>query len=175
MLVALALITMMMASLGTYYVGSMKTSRYQAQIQAATRIAQVAMEAGRGYGGPTLLVGRAQCTGSNCYSLPAAYAILVADQVRFDGAVTGVTPTVPLPAVPELVILNSVKYQRYTFVGKCWQVAAGGLCGATVAPVAMVRLLIGVTWSAPECPGNFCVRTASALFSADPSDPVFTQ
>jgi prepilin-type N-terminal cleavage/methylation domain-containing protein len=173
-LVALGLITVMMASLGSYFVSSIKTSRYQAQIQSATRIAQSAMESARGIGGPTLLVGRAPC-GSGCFTLPTGYAALIGDTVRYDAPVSGTAPSVPLPSTAELVTVSGVKYYRYFLVGKCWQAAAGGICTTTTTlPVAMVRLTIGVTWTAPECLGSFCVRVASALFSADPSDPLFT-
>ena len=175
-LVALALITTLMASLGTYFVSSLRASRNQAQIQTAVRLAQAGMEAARGYGGPTLLAGRAACTASTCTDF-SAYDTqgYLSDMVRWDAPGSG-TPAVPLPRdigepVPPV---DGITYLRYYFVGKCWQPLAGGPCGAdSTQPVAMVRLVVGIGWSGSSCPFALCIRAATALFSADPADPVF--
>jgi prepilin-type N-terminal cleavage/methylation domain-containing protein len=175
-LVALALISTMMAALGTYFISSTKTSRYQSQIQAATRIAQTGMEAARGYGGPTLLVGRGPCGSCVAVTGYGNAANYFANTIRYDAAVNGVTPTLPLPNTAETVVAGGITYYRYYFVGRCWQDITGGLCGATsTLPVAMVRMTIGVLWTAAECPNSMCVRGATSLFSANPADPVFTQ
>jgi type II secretory pathway pseudopilin PulG len=176
-IVALAVITTLMAALGTYFVSSQRVSRKEAQVQAATRIAQAGMEYARGFGGPTLLAGRQQC--GNCDNL-APYDVwgYLSNTLRWDAPVTGVTPTLPLPrfADAEQVRLNNVTYYRFYFVGRCWQAATGGLCGTnTTLPVPMVRLNVGVMWSEAKCPAGMCIRVASALFSADPSDPVYTR
>jgi hypothetical protein len=176
-LVALAVITTLMAALGTYFIASQRISRSEAQAQAATRIAQAGMEYARGFGGPTLLVGRQQC--GSCDNL-APYDVwgYLSDTLRWDAPVTGVAPSVPLPryADAEIVTLNNIRYYRFYFVGRCWQAATGGLCGTnTTLPVPMVRLVVGVLWSESSCPGGMCIRAASALFSADPSDPVYTR
>ena len=176
-LVALAVITTLMAALGTYFVAAQRVSRKEAQVQAAVRLAQAGMERSRGYGGPTLLVGRQQC--GSCDNL-APYDVwgYLSNTVRWDAPVTGVTPAVPIPRGPnaEITKLNNVTYYRYYFVGRCWQAATGGPCGTNnTLPVPMVRLVVGVTWAEASCPGSMCIRAASALFSADPSDPVYTQ
>ncbi len=176
-LVALAVITTLMAALGTYFIASQRISRSEAQAQAATRIAQAGMEYARGFGGPTLLVGRQQC--GSCDNL-APYDVwgYLSDTLRWDAPVTGVAPSVPLPryADAEQVVVNRVTYYRFYFVGRCWQPANGGPCGTnTTLPVPMVRLVVGVLWNEASCPGGMCIRASSALFSADPSDPVYTQ
>lgn len=174
-MVALALISAMMATLGTYFVSATRTSRYQAQLQTATRLAQTGMEAARGYGGPTLLVGRAQCGACPGVSGFDTTAYL-AGTVRWDAPVAAVPPTVPLPGVPEDTDVNGVRYHRHFFVGKCWQATGGGTCGTDPAlPAAMVRLVVGVTWSSPDCGSARCSRAATSLFSADTTDPVFAQ
>jgi prepilin-type N-terminal cleavage/methylation domain-containing protein len=176
-LVALGIIAVLMASLSAYFVRTTTASRYQSQLQAATRLAQTGMEAARGYGGPTLLLGRAQC--GSCLSV-AAYdsSGLMANMVRWDAPVTGVTPTVPVPKATgnETQTVNKVSFARYYFLGKCWQATAGGLCGTNTAlPVAMVRLVVAVVWTSDDCRYDLCIRASSALFSANPDDPVFTQ
>ena len=174
-MVALALISAMMATLGTYFVAATRTSRYQAQVQTATRLAQTGMEAARGYGGPTLLVGRARC--GACAGASGFDALgYLADTVRWDAPVAAETPTVPLPDVAERTEVNGVVYQRFYFVGRCWQAAGGGDCGADATlPAAMVRLVVGVTWHSADCRADRCARAATSLFSADPTDPVFAQ
>ncbi|MEV4707088.1 prepilin-type N-terminal cleavage/methylation domain-containing protein [Actinoplanes sp. NPDC049316] len=174
-MVALALISTVMAALGTYFVSSARTSRLQAQIQTATRLAQTGMEAARGFGGPTLLAGRAQCGACTDVS---GFDVLgyLADTVRWDAPVAAVTPTVPLPGAAEITSVNGVAYHRYYFVGRCWQAAGGGTCGTNSAlPAAMVRLVVGVAWRSPDCRYAVCIRAATSLFSADPADPVFAQ
>ncbi|MGA5303591.1 type IV pilus modification PilV family protein [Nucisporomicrobium flavum] len=174
-MVALALISTVMAALGTYFVSSARTSRYQAQIQTATRLAQSGMEAARGFGGPTLLVGRAQC--GACTDVSGFDSLgYLSDTVRWDAPVAAVTATVPLPDVAEITSVNGVSYYRYYFVGRCWQASGGGRCGVNNAlPAAMVRLVVGVAWRSPDCRHAVCIRAATSLFSADPSDPVFAQ
>jgi type II secretory pathway pseudopilin PulG len=174
-IVALALISTMMGALGTYFVSSMRTSRYQAQMQTATRLAQSGMEQARGFGGPALLVGRKQC--GSCVNVSGFDTLgYLSNTVRWDAKVAGVNPTVPLNDVAESITIGKVVYYRYWFVGRCWQAQAGGACGTTsTLPVAMVRLVVGVAWSGPDCRYTICVRGSSSLFSANAADPVFTQ
>jgi hypothetical protein len=170
----LALITTLMASLSTYFVSSMRVSRTEAQAQAAIRIAQAGMEQARGYGGPTLLFGRAQC--GSCLNVSGYDRGYLSNTTRWDARVSGVTPAVPLPDDPEESVVNGITYYRYYFVGKCWQAAAGGVCSTnSTLPIQMVRLVVGVVWIDSACTYMLCIRATSALFSADPTEPVFTQ
>ena len=174
-MVALALISTVMTAFGAYFLSSARTSRYQAQIQTATRLAQTGMEAARGLGGPTLLVGRAQC--GACAGVSGFDTTgYLADTVRWDAPVPGATPSVPLPGTAETTTVDGVAYQRYYFVGRCWQAAGGGPCRAdTALPAAMVRLVVGISWRSADCGPGRCLRAATSLFSADPTDPVFAQ
>ncbi|GAA2518690.1 type II secretion system protein [Winogradskya humida] len=174
--VALALISAMMAALGTYFAASVRTSRYQSQIQTATRLAQAGMESARGFGGPTLLVGRAQCGSCLNLSVFDTYGYL-SNTTRWDAPVSGVTPTVPIPDTQDLALTaNKVKYYRYFLVGRCWQPRAGGTCGTDPSqPVQMVRLVVAITWTSSDCKYAMCIRAATSLFSAEPADPVFSQ
>jgi prepilin-type N-terminal cleavage/methylation domain-containing protein len=178
-LVSIAVISVLMASLGTYFIGTMKASRKQGQVQTAVRIAQAGMEAARGSGGPSLLVGRAQC--GSCLNVSTFDPGYLLYTQQWDAApAQPVTPTVPLPSgsvLPVPVVVNEIEYYRYFFVGKCWTPDLGGTCGATATAtsVPMIRLVVGVTWTEPSCPGAMCIRAATALFSANPSNPLFTQ
>jgi prepilin-type N-terminal cleavage/methylation domain-containing protein len=171
-LVTLGLISTLMAALGSFFTSSMQASRSQSRLQAATRLAQAGMEQARGFDGPTLLAGRAQC--GSCMTLNGYDGGYLAGTVRWDAKIAGSTPTVPYDDQPQALPVNGVTYSRYWFVGKCWQAAAGGLCTTTsTLPVAMVRLVVGVTWPDSRCPSSLCVHAATALFSADSADPVF--
>ena len=175
-LVALGLVTTLMASLGTYFVSSMQVSRYQAQVQTAVRLAQAGMEMARGYGGPTLLAGRAACTASTCTDFtPYDTQGYLRNMARWDARGSG-TLSVPLPAGTGETIppVNGISYYRYYFVGKCWKSLTGSTCiNDSTLPVAMVRLVVGVAWMESGCPYDMCIRAATALFSAAPNDPVF--
>jgi prepilin-type N-terminal cleavage/methylation domain-containing protein len=171
-LVALAVISTMMASLSTYFVSSIKASRDQVHIQAAVRLAQAGMEQARGFGGATLLANRKQC--GTCMNVTGYDMGYLSGTLRWDAEVTGATPAVPYDDQPETIVQNGITYYRYWFVGKCWQQATGGLCTTTTAEVPMVRLVVGVVWFEAACPATLCVRASTALFSADPADPVFS-
>jgi prepilin-type N-terminal cleavage/methylation domain-containing protein len=172
-LVALAVITVLMAGLGNFLVTSQQVSRSQSHLQAATRLAQQGLEQARGYGGLTLLIGRAAC--GTCVTTSGYDDGYLTNTVRWDAAVPTVTPAVPIPDTPETRTVNNVDYSRYWFVGRCWQPAAGGPCTTTVAPAAMVRLVVSVVWKESGCPASRCSWAATALFAADPLDPVFPQ
>jgi prepilin-type N-terminal cleavage/methylation domain-containing protein len=172
-LVALAVITTMMAALGTQFVTTQQVGRHESHLQAATRLAQEGMERARGYGGPTLLIGRAAC--GTCASASGYDGGYLASTVRWDAGVANAPPTIPTPDTPETLQVNNVAYDRYWFVGRCWQPTAGGSCTTTTAPAAMVRLVVSVAWTESGCPGMRCVWAATALFAADSLDPVFPQ
>jgi prepilin-type N-terminal cleavage/methylation domain-containing protein len=174
-LVAIAVISVLMASLGTYFVSSMKVSRIQAQIQAAARIAQGGMELARGFGGPTLLVGRAAC--GSCIDVTAYDTDGYLKKTQpWNAAVSGVTPAVPIPHdLGDPVAVNGITYYRYYFVGLCWQPEGGGPCTEIANKVKMVRLVVGVTWTEAGCRYAMCIQVATALFSADPTDPLYTR
>ena len=167
---ALGVISVMMASVSTYFVSSIKVGRSQSHVQEATRLAQAGMEQARGYGGAALLAGRAQC--GSCLNLNGYDGGYLSNTVRWDAPGTG-SPTVPYDSTPETFVIGGVTYYRYWFVGKCWQPAAGGTCVATAQTVPMVRLVVGVVWLETGCTATLCVRASSALLSADPADPAF--
>ncbi|AGL15037.1 type II secretion system protein [Actinoplanes sp. N902-109] len=175
-IIALGLISVVMAAVGTFFVSSLRSSRYQAQIQTATRLAQAGMESARGYGGPTLLVGRDRC--GSCLDLAALDQFgYLRDTVRWDAPVAGTPPTVPVPDTTSAAsVVNGVSYYRYYLVGRCWQAAGGGICDTDASrPVPMVRLVIAVTWSSASCSAAMCIRASTSLFSAEPADPVFAR
>jgi prepilin-type N-terminal cleavage/methylation domain-containing protein len=172
-LVALALITTVMGTLGSLFITSQQVSRHQSHLQAAVRLVEEGLERARGYGGPTLLMGRASC--GTCFNASGYDAGYLTNTVRWDAPVTNATPAVPISDTPETLPLNNVTYSRYWFVGKCWQPAAGGPCTTTVAPVAMVRVVVSVVWTESGCSGARCVWAGTALFAADALDPVFPQ
>lgn len=171
-IVALGLISVVIASLGVFFSNSIATSRYQSQEQAATRVAEAGMELARGLGGPALLAGRAQC--GTCATVSALAGSYLTGTVRWDAAVAGATTTVPFPSQPDSVTVDGIAYQRYWLVGQCWQAAAGGVCSTNSAlPVPMVRLVVAVVWADKSCAANQCVRAATELFSNVAVEPVF--
>lgn len=171
-LVALGLMTAVIASLGVFFSSSIGTSRYQSQTQAATRIAEGGMERARGLGGAALLAGRAQC--GTCADVSSFAGNYLADSVRWDAPITAATTGVPYADQPDAITVDGTTFQRYWLVGKCWQAATGGTCSTNSAlAVPMVRMVVAVTWSDPTCAAGQCVRAAIGLFSNVPVEPVF--
>ena len=171
-IVALGLITAIVASLGVFFSTSIGRSRDQSQTQAATRLAEEGMERGRGLGGAALLAGRVQC--GTCPDVSSFAGSYLADTVRWDARVTAATTAVPYADQPDPITVDGTTFQRYWLVGKCWQAAAGGICSTDSAlAVPMVRLVVAVTWNDPTCVGGQCVRAAIGLFSNVPVEPVF--
>jgi prepilin-type N-terminal cleavage/methylation domain-containing protein len=174
-IVALAVIGVVMASLGTFFVGSMRINHSQGLVQAAGRIGGDGMEMASGLGGPALLSGRAACGSCTDPATARATAYLAGTQ-RWDAAAAGVTPTLPTPDQPEEIIVNGVTFKRYWFIGRCWQPANGGTCGVdTTQPAPYARLVVAVTWPGSECTAALCIRVTTALFSVNPAEPVFLQ
>ena len=171
-IVAIGLITALMVSLGVYFTSSIRTSRNQAQIQAATRLAETGMERARGLGGAALLAGRVQC--GTCSDVSAFAGNYLVGTTRWDAKATSGTPTVPYDDQPESIVVNGVAYARYWLVGRCWQDTSGGTCSTdSTLAVPMVRLVIAVVWPEPTCAPRLCVRASTALFSSAVSEPVF--
>jgi hypothetical protein len=140
-------------------------------------LAQDGLERARSLKGPALLSGRATC-GAACPDAAATGAAAYLNETqRWDGpAAGGSAESLPTPdnAAATTATLNEITYRRYWYVGKCWQPASGGSCGSDSSePVALVRVVVAVTWPGRECAPSVCWYVTSALFSGDLTDPVF--
>jgi prepilin-type N-terminal cleavage/methylation domain-containing protein len=176
-LVSLALITTLMAALATFFVTATRLTHKQGVKQSATQLAQDGLEKARGLRGSALLSGRAKCAASCLDPAAIGAAGYLADTERWDAAAAGTTP--PLlrrPGdTPEETRLNGITYRRYWYLGKCWQPGTGGTCDRdSTKPVALLRVVVAVTWPGQECAPKVCSHVTSALFSSELTDPIFS-
>ncbi|GAB1689609.1 hypothetical protein KRM28CT15_14120 [Krasilnikovia sp. M28-CT-15] len=191
-LVAIAVIGTVMASLAPFLVKSVIVVGQQRNTQAAVQVANDAVQRMRALNPSALLTGRGQQGVLNqwnaapaqvqTYLTPMGWSAtsLDADPMLPPGSALG--PTAPLPTVANTVNVAGVDYAQQWFVGKCWQpkVASGG----AAAPVSactpthatgdspFYRVVVVVTWPQTSCAGGLCTFFTSALANIG-TDPRF--
>jgi hypothetical protein len=175
----MAVISMLMASMSTFFVQSMSLTAYQRTKQAAVRVADDAVELVRALPGTALADGRDEATTVQQWSapVPGVAAHLGGMAMAFDRpAPTGTAPTLPFgdPAGAP-VKLNGVDYLRHWYVGRCWQATPNAACAPTAAAgaVPFFRVVVAVTWSQQRCPSGRCSHITATLVSSEPDDAVF--
>jgi prepilin-type N-terminal cleavage/methylation domain-containing protein len=173
-LVALALVSIMVGSLTTFFVGSLRMTSYQGEQQIAAQLALDGIEDARTLRGDTLIEGRAICS-SGCPAAAAGVAPYLVGTERWDApAVAGVAAALPTPTAADVVSRDDIAYSRYWHVGRCWQPKGGGACVNVPAnPLHFYRLVVAVTWKDSRCVASICAFVTSALFNGDLVDPVF--
>jgi prepilin-type N-terminal cleavage/methylation domain-containing protein len=196
-LVSVAMIGMVMASVTAFFVSSMRMTQRQGQQQTAARLILDGVEKARSLRGPALVSGRQACSVVTCASAVAtgAAAFLsspsTSSAVRIDSA--DVSPKLPVPVVPQstdyppgpakdamvlagsLFELDGIQYLRNFYIETCRQSAGGGLCDQTVAnPILYYRVVVAVTWRTKECPSGVCSEVTPTLVSSNTADPTFT-
>jgi prepilin-type N-terminal cleavage/methylation domain-containing protein len=171
--VSLAVIGTILASSVAFFVGVMRIVGDQGQRQVAAQLALDGVERARGLKGPALLAGRTQC-GASCPVPAAGVSAYLADTERWDGAASG-TPSLPRPDdAAQTTSLGGISYRQYWYLGKCWQPVGGGACRAVPGdPVPFVRVVVAVTWSGQQCLLQTCSYVTSALYAANPTEPMF--
>jgi hypothetical protein len=88
-------------------------------------------------------------------------------------ATAGSGATAPLPTTFKTVVLNTVFYRQYWYVGRCYQPTGGGDCTASTGTVAFFRVVVAVTWSDKNCASWSCSYVTTTLVSSAATDPVF--
>lgn len=182
--VSVAVITIVLTGLSTFFVQAMSASNVQGRQQAGVRLAADSMGTLRATEVSALLAGRAACAPA-CPVPVADAASLLAGTERWDAAATSVTSTASsatsgtgfaVPPMSTAIDVNGVLYQRYLYLGRCWEQTGGGPCTPTsTLPVAMVRAVVAMTWPSPSCAQGTCAFATSTLISAGESgDPVFS-
>jgi type II secretory pathway pseudopilin PulG len=174
-IVSLAVITTIMAAVGSFFISSTRLTHRQGLEQGAAQLARDGLETARGLKGPALLEGRAECV-TTCPDAAATGAeAYLTETERWDLASDdGATPILPRPDTPTQIVLGGTTYSRHWYIGRCWQAVTGGPCQAdSTKPVPLVRVVVAVTWPGADCASTVCSHVTSELFSANPKDPVF--
>jgi prepilin-type N-terminal cleavage/methylation domain-containing protein len=196
-LVSVAMIGMVMASVTAFFVSSMRLTTRQGQQQTAARLILDGIEKARSLRGPALISGRQACSVSACASAVATGVSAFLDSpsttsaVRFDSSAGA--PKLPVPVVPQvadypagaakttmiavgsLFELDDIQYLRNFYIESCRQSATGGVCNQTLAnPVLYYRVVVSVSWRSRDCPSGICSEATPTLVSSNTADPTFT-
>ena len=187
-LVALAVISTVMAALGTFFVNSYLTVNQQRGQQGAAELANAAMEQIRALKGSSLMTGRGQIKSTNQWNAaPAAVQpYLDVTKLTWDPLITDPASTLgddaAVPTATQAMTVEKTTYARTIYVGACdIYIGTSTDCvdpATTAAPadptedLLFFRVVVLVTWPAQNCPAGSCSFVASTLIARG-SEPVF--
>jgi prepilin-type N-terminal cleavage/methylation domain-containing protein len=166
-LVSMMLIGVVMGALTTFYVNSMSVMNHQRGKQTAVQLAADGIELVRAFKAADLVDGRTQCNPATPCPAPIV-GVDLSDMQEWDHPQAAATPKLPI-AEP---VTRGIPYNRYWYVGKCWQPVGGGPCTRTPDAVEYVRVVVAVTWSDKNCQNSACSYATSTLLSGG-TDPLF--
>lgn len=174
--VSLAIVSVVMTSLTSFFVATTRVTRQQNDAEVAAQVATAAMTRVRSVKGSSLLYGRDATTSHQQWLNPVAgVAAHLADSTEaWDAtAATGGGPLAPLPTTPQPMTAGGLTFQQSWYVGSCWQ-AANGPCDTSnsLGDVPLLRVVVAVTWPGAGCPAGTCSYVRSTLASPA-GDPVF--
>jgi prepilin-type N-terminal cleavage/methylation domain-containing protein len=174
-MVAIGLISTVMAAVTTFMVDSLRATDQQRVKQTAIQLADGAIEMVRNIDPTTLTTGRVAGLVDTTVTgqIPNLTAHL-GDMEQYNVPQSGVTALLPL--APEAVTVNKVAFKKYWFLGRCWQPASGGNCtgppGVT-GSLLFYRIVAAVTWTGKPCGGKPCSYITSTLINSLAIDPEF--
>ncbi|MGZ4612018.1 MAG: Ig-like domain-containing protein [Kineosporiaceae bacterium] len=187
--VALVLLSILLASVGVLFVGGLRNSATLQRRQSAVNIAQQALEAARAVsttpdqnGCTKLLQGRAKATVDVQWAAAPSAVTNVTDEAWSPAGCSG-TIVLPLQGLPgalgtvtDPVIVGGQSYTVSTYIGTCVLTAARDSCLRSSAvpggTSTMYRIVARATWSGSGCSTALCEYSASTLVDAS-ADPVF--
>jgi prepilin-type N-terminal cleavage/methylation domain-containing protein len=181
---ALAIIGVVMASVGTFIVGGLRATHRQGEQQTAVQFAIDGVEEARMLRGGALVAGRSACTSASTCPAPgvsgamATTAVGTGWQGRYDMGTA--TARLAPPAYPEQQTVEGVTFQRRIYIRKCWGPRAGGGTCANLAgtpdPAVYAlfwRVVVAVSWRNSGCAASTCSHAITTLFTGSLTDPVF--
>ncbi len=172
-LVAVAIIGIVMTSLTSFFVTSLSAITKQNITQSAISVADDGTERIRALNASAVLTGRDKTSSDTQWGSPVTgVAGYLADmnEAYDPTAAAGAGASAVLPTSPLSVTVGAVAFQQSFYVGRCYQPAAGGSCGAATDAVPFLRVVVAVTW--PCVTAGTCAYVTSTLVS-DATDPLF--
>ncbi|GAA1794558.1 prepilin-type N-terminal cleavage/methylation domain-containing protein [Planosporangium flavigriseum] len=170
--VSIAVVTVVMAALTTYFVRTMTVTNQQRAMQVAVQLAADGSELVRAIKGDQLANGRDECSAGKACGAPVAGLDLRSPWRRWDYVAAGAQPTLKFQDTPQV---NGVTYNRYWYLVKCWQAANSGTCGSSTSDVEFFRVIIAVTWRDSHCQGRTCAYTTATLVSTASGEPLYPE
>ncbi|HKT04237.1 MAG TPA: putative Ig domain-containing protein [Rugosimonospora sp.] len=173
-LAAIMVLGIVMTSLTSFFVTSLKALNQQSNRQTAVQVADGGMEMVRALKASSILTGRDKTSSDTQWNNPVTgVSGYLADMLEtWDAtAAAGAGSTATVPTAAKNLTVNSIPFAQNFYVGQCWQPTDGGTCdtSATAGDVVFLRVVVAVTWT---CGANTCAYVAETLVSAS-TDPVF--
>jgi len=179
-LVAIAVVSIVMLSLTSFFVITTRITSEQGDRQSGIQAADDAMERAKGLQGGAILTGRDQTSSTTQWTTnvpSAAQDLLGTTTMAYDtGAAAGAGATAALPTTYRAVTLNGVQYRQYWYIGACQRATGATGCLATSLTsgfTAFYRVIVAVTWAGRSCAGGTCVFVTSSLIGSNTSEPIF--
>ena len=178
-LLALTIISVVMASVSMFFLQSTAVTRKQADSQAAAQIAMAAVERATLLPGRAVLAGRSEQDVLNQWRAPGVDVHLQHTELAWESSSVAAAPqALPTTVDPVLVGGEPSKFRRSWYVGVCWQPVNGGPCvvlpsALQAGQIKMYRIIVAVTWSSRDCSGGLCSHVAATLTIHDQEDPTF--
>jgi Putative Ig domain len=174
-IVAISLIAVLLAALGTFTLNSVSATNQLRARQAATHIATSTMASLAAVPATDLLTGRDSTT-VHTWWLKGKLNPLVDPWLTDTKEATGPgsTPTIPI-APPAPTILNGISYTVTTYLGTCNVKSVTSTdCVQLGTGISYLRAVVAVTWTGQGCTSSAapCTYVTATLFNTD-DDPVF--
>jgi prepilin-type N-terminal cleavage/methylation domain-containing protein len=182
-MVALGIVGAVMASLLAFFVDSGAVLRRQADTQVAVHLAAGAMDYVSQLPGENVLLGRTEQAVRAQWRASAAQAHLHPTRTELawhNPATATPSPIQTLPTTGQPIEINgdATPYERWWYIGRCWQPPTGGDCVVMPAhqrdqSVAMFRIIVAITWPSPDCPDHQCQYATAMLTEHHMQDPTW--
>jgi prepilin-type N-terminal cleavage/methylation domain-containing protein len=182
-MVALGIVGIVMASLSMFFLRSATVQRQQADMQVAAQIAGSSMDYVSQLPGDNVLLGRMQTAVQAEWKAPGVSTYLDSTRTELawqDPSLPTSSSVQGLPTTPETIRMtgNATSYQRWWYVGSCWQAKTGGDCVVVSSSlrsqyVQMYRIVAAITWSSSDCTSNQCQYLATMLTESTLDDPTW--
>lgn len=179
-MIAISLITVIMAALGVLFISSMANTSHERTRAGAARVATTVLDDLNSRDATSLVSGR---TSTCVYPTPSTavttYLASMTDARDTDSTNTTCAPTVSVSPVTR--VIGSTTYTVNQYLGWCSYTTAAdgtatcvkaGSCPATGGTGCYLRAVVAVSWNGSNCTPTSCTLVTSTLISAN-TDPTF--
>jgi type II secretory pathway pseudopilin PulG len=180
-LVAIAVVSVVMLSLTSFFVISTRIDSEQGDRLAGIQAADDAMERVRGMQAAAILTGRdltSSTTQWTSNTIAGVQDMLDTTTMAYDtSAVAGAGAGAALPTTYRTVTLNGTQFRQVWYVGTCQRASgASSDCLATALTsgyTPFYRVIVAVTWPGRSCASSTCAYVTSSLIGSNTNEPIF--
>ncbi len=189
MIMAMLIISIVMAAFATFFVTTVSATARQSSAQVATQLADDAIERARALPGQAITANRDKTSSDAQWGSPVSgVATYLTDmqEAYSVSAGAGAGASATLPTTNRQVTVNGIVYNQNWYIGICWQPTGGGACAAApgnttgacgTAPspgaACYYRVIVAITWNDKRCAASTCSYVSATLISAASSEPLF--